>query len=118
MDAIEALKAALTASHAKQVTVDEFSETRLNSKGEPYTYTRKKTRQQVNEVPADWRAAVEYLKRRDRSHWSERIDTTSVTIPITLELITLMQTLGLTPLDITEEMTALLEDIKARVGHD
>lgn len=76
LDAIETLKKALQPTQQKQVTVDEFSETRLNSKGEPYTYTRKKTRQQVSEVPGDWRAAVEYLKRRDKANWTERTEYT------------------------------------------
>ena len=51
---------------------ETFSETRINARtGEPYTYTRTKVTKTVTNHPADWRAAAEYLKRRDPFNWSE-----------------------------------------------
>lgn len=52
-------------------TTETVSETRLDKDGKPYQYTRTVTRRQVTHQPGDWRAAVEYLERRDPANWSK-----------------------------------------------
>lgn len=55
-------------------STETFAETRINPKdGKTYTYTRTKVIKQATNHPADWRAAAEYLKRRDPLNWSEMI---------------------------------------------
>lgn len=39
---------------------------------EPYEYRKTITRQSVTVNPPDWRAAVEFLKRRDNESWSDK----------------------------------------------
>lgn len=59
-----------------QITVDATEtvrETRLNKHGQPYTYERTESKRQITHQPGDWRAGIEYLKRRDPEHWSERL---------------------------------------------
>lgn len=110
LDAIETLKRALDTSQQKNVTVEEFSETRLNSEGKPYTYTRKKTRQQVSETPGDWRAAIEYLKRRDNNHWSDKIDVT-INSQIRAILPQLLKEIESAGLDASDVFNAMLSEI-------
>lgn len=55
-------------------TVETFTETRLNRRGEPYEYVRRREMETVRQQPGDWRAAVEYLKRRDKDHWTDRLE--------------------------------------------
>lgn len=38
----------------------------------PYEYRKTITRQSITTTPPDWRAAVEFLKRRDNKHWSDK----------------------------------------------
>lgn len=52
-------------------TTETVTETRLKKDGTPYDYTKTIVRETVIERPGDWRAALEYLKRRDSLHWSE-----------------------------------------------
>lgn len=72
--AVGAIRSALTPQPQVTETVDVYTEIRLrkNEKGEevPYLYEERRTRRTVTEVAPDWRAAVEYLKRRDPEHWA------------------------------------------------
>ena len=51
------------------------TETRMGKDGQPYEYRKEHTERAVTYHPSDWRAAVEYLKRRDADNWSEKINT-------------------------------------------
>lgn len=69
--AVEAYRAAMQDSQTKSAKTTEFTETRLNKKGEPYTYKRTTIEKSVTENAPDWRAAESYLKRRDPENWAE-----------------------------------------------
>lgn len=78
--AVRAITSALmpSTSHIKETTTIE--ETRLRTvkladgttEQQPYTYRRTTTTFRDIENPADWRAGIEYLKRRDRNDWSDK----------------------------------------------
>lgn len=65
----------------ENVTTKTVSETKLRKKRlpdgtvveEPYTWTRTETTKTVSQYPSDWRAAMEFLKRRDKENWSDKI---------------------------------------------
>ncbi|MDZ4768372.1 MAG: hypothetical protein SGJ24_04525 [Chloroflexota bacterium] len=79
--AVVALRTGMTAAETRKQTVKTFSETRLRAGtgGEqvPYTYTRTERVEETTNHPPDWRAGIEYLRRRDAANWS---DTQRVTI--------------------------------------
>lgn len=53
-------------------SVETFTETRLNNKGQPYEYTRVTERRTETQKAGDWRAAMEYLARTDPDNWSRQ----------------------------------------------
>lgn len=65
-------------SETKSVMTETVEETRLrkvkDTDGkiveEPYTYKRKIIRKTTTHAPGDWRAAMEYLARRDPENWA------------------------------------------------
>lgn len=69
-----AVRTGLTEQRYSDVTTETFSETRLrkNEQGEevPYLYQETTTRTVTRVVPPDWRAGVEFLKRRDPATWN------------------------------------------------
>lgn|GEM_PF-6723318 len=72
-----ALRSGMLASQTVIEATEIFTETRLrkmtDGSEEPYTYEKKTTRKSTTKHPSDWRAALEYLKRRDPEHWSDRV---------------------------------------------
>lgn len=70
--AIGALRNAMTPYTQKARTVETMTETKLTRKGEPYEYTKRHESETVTTFAGDWRAAVEYLKRRFPDEWSEK----------------------------------------------
>lgn len=52
-------------------TTETVTETRLTKDGKPYQYTRTVTRREVRHQGGDWRAAIEWLKRRRSTDWAE-----------------------------------------------
>ncbi len=70
--AIGTLRSAMAPTRTISKTTETFTETRVDSKGEPYEYKRVTERHTVTVIPGDWRAAIEYLKRRYRDEWSEK----------------------------------------------
>lgn len=75
----EALVTGAAAIHSGAVggeTVEEYTEvvkeTRTGKDGKPYTTQYEKTTIKRIKHPPDWRAGVEYLKRRDPDNWSEK----------------------------------------------
>lgn len=55
---------------AETVTTESFEETRLDKEGKPYTYRKTVTKRTVAHMPGDWRAAADYLARRDPENWA------------------------------------------------
>lgn len=70
--AVNTLHAALSPTVGKSRTKDTFTETRLDSFGHETQYQTVKEHEVETVYPADWRAAVEYLKRRYPGEWSEK----------------------------------------------
>jgi hypothetical protein len=67
-------------SQQEAVTTETSIETRLRKVKttdgkiveEPYEYKKTVTRKTVTHVPGDWRAAMEYLARRDPENWARQ----------------------------------------------
>ena len=72
VDAIDTLHAATQPYKHRTVFKDVFTETRFRKNGDPYEFRRTSERETINYFPGDWRAAVEYLKRRFPDEWSEK----------------------------------------------
>lgn len=77
VSAIGTLRTAMQPYNQIQTVTEVFTETRIakGANGEPvaYEYTQTKTRKTVTRLQGDWRAAVEYLKRRYPEEWSEHL---------------------------------------------
>lgn len=70
--AIRTLHAALSPTVGKSVIVDTFTETKVDTFGHETKHTTVKEHEVTTTYPADWKAAVEYLKRRFPGEWSEK----------------------------------------------
>lgn len=77
--AVKTLRSALKPRKSTSKSTEVFTETRFDRKGEKYEYKKTTTRNTITVEAPDWKAAVEYLKRRDPKHWSEKhnVDVTS-----------------------------------------
>jgi hypothetical protein len=71
--ATDSLRNGMLPTLVKSETTETIRETRLNKSGQPYTYEKVVSRRTITEQPGDWRAAVEYLKRRDPEHWTDHV---------------------------------------------
>lgn len=71
--AIETIKVAMLPRVETQRVVKTYSETRLDKDNQPYEY--KEVTSTVTRTPmlGDWRAAVEYLKRRYPEEWTDHV---------------------------------------------
>lgn len=72
MAAIKTLRTAMDPFTETTKVTETFSETRIGRDGLPYEY--KRVKQSVTKVrrQGDWRAALEYLKRRHYDEWGDR----------------------------------------------
>lgn len=70
--AVQTLRTAMTPTISRTRKIHRVTETRENIYGKPYEYTLVDENEYVTENPGDWRAAVEYLKRRFPDEWSEK----------------------------------------------
>ena len=83
--AVSSIRLALAPAETVTDITETITETRLRTvkhdngtvEQVPYTHTRTVNKQSVTTAPPDWRAGIEYLKRRDAAHWSDNI-----TVPI------------------------------------
>lgn len=73
INAVVVLRQGMMKGKTVSKTTETFTETRVKQNGETYDYTRTVVRETETENPGDWRAALEYLKRRDAGNWSETI---------------------------------------------
>lgn len=72
--AIETIRAAMSPYNQTSTTKKTFTETRINPKtGEEYTYRRVEESKTVTRLQGDFRAAIEYLKRRFPDEWRDQI---------------------------------------------
>ena len=70
--AIGTLRNAMSPYKEASTTTETYTETKLTRSGDPYEYKRQTERKTVTLYAGDWRAAVEYLKRRAPDEWSEK----------------------------------------------
>ena len=70
--ATDCLHSGMMPSKTKSVAKDTITETRMGKDGKTYQYTKTTIKEHVTEAPGDWRAGVEYLKRRDNAHWGDQ----------------------------------------------
>lgn len=68
--ATQTLVDAIRGAKTQTSTVEVFEETRIDRAGKPYQYQRRKTTTSTTQHAGDWRAALEYLKRRSPEEWS------------------------------------------------
>lgn len=73
--AITAFRTGLAATSEVKMNTEEFSETRLDRDGKPYTYKRTRTTKSEIKRPADWRAGLAWLERRNANRWMQRTQT-------------------------------------------
>lgn len=71
--AIETIHLAMKPFFEKTVRVETFTETRLTKDGKEYEYKRVTKTVATVARQGDWRAALEYLKRRHPGEWSEHL---------------------------------------------
>lgn len=78
--AVYAIRYAIQGHDESNTTTETHTETRLRrgKEGEqvPYEHTRTVRKDFRAAVAPDWRAAIDYLKRRDPEHWSDKINIT------------------------------------------
>lgn len=82
--AIDSIRSAMTPYKQSSTTTETYTETKHDRQGQPYEYKRKTERKTVTLLAGDWRAAVEYLKRRFPQEWSEKV---TLDIDIKIELV-------------------------------
>lgn len=110
--AINSLRLGMLPSQVVVDATETVRETRLNSKGQPYSYERTETRRQITQQPGDWRAGESFLKRRDPEHWSERL-----VISISPQDLEVFQILGMEPSEAVKDFLEMLHQIAARKTH-
>lgn len=75
--AVMAVNTGLVATEQVETVIEAFTETRFRRGKDgveiPYEYRRTLHKTVVREIPPDWRAGIEYLKRRMPEEWSDRI---------------------------------------------
>lgn len=70
--AIQTVHESLSPTKVISRSTDTFTETRVNSYGKEYVYKQVRVRETVTTNPGDWRAAIEFLKRRFPDEWGDR----------------------------------------------
>lgn len=70
--AITTLRAAMSPTVSRTKKTHRVTETKENVYGKPYEYKLVDEVETETAIPGDWRAALEYLKRRAPDEWSEK----------------------------------------------
>lgn len=113
MLATEALHSALLPSEVVHNTAEVVTETRINAKtNKPYTYTKEIKRSAITENPPDWRAAVEFLKRRDATNWGATLKI-NIDVKLVIDAIDALKALGHDPATVFNDIIA-----RAKVEQD
>lgn len=76
--AAETITRAIEGAESGKRTVTTLREIRLDSENKPYVYERETIVEEIYKTAPDWRAAIEFLARRDKPNWSERIEIQAV----------------------------------------
>lgn len=70
--AIDTLRNSMSPTRTVKRIKNTVTETRFNPYGKEYLYTSTDEHEVTVDMPGDWHAAVEYLKRRYPDEWSEK----------------------------------------------
>lgn len=71
--AMKVLRTAMEPHQQVSTKVKTYKETRINKvTGEPYEYVEVQEEKTITTFPGDWRAGVEYLKRRHFDEWGDK----------------------------------------------
>jgi hypothetical protein len=112
--AIQALRSGMAPQESVTSIRKTITETRLKKDGSEYTYEKTETEERVLEQPGDWRAAVEYLKRRDPENWSEH-HVVAGAIELSPDVVAMLEGLGVS----MEEVRRAFEDmVRQRAAGD
>lgn len=108
--AIESVRLGMLPNKIIVEATETTRETRLNKSGQPYTYERTETKKEITHQPGDWRAGIEYLKRRDPDHWSEKL-----VITLSPEDLEAVRALGYTmPSEAVQDFLQILREAAQR----
>lgn len=70
--AIDTLRNAMSPTISRTRKIHTVTELKENIYGKPYEYKKVDEYETIIDMPGDWRASVEYLKRRAPEEWSEK----------------------------------------------
>lgn len=107
--ATESIRLGMMPTLVKSETTETIRETRMNKNGQPYTYEKVVNRRTLTEQPGDWRAAVEYLKRRDPEHWTDH-----VVVSFSPEALIAMQQLGVDHTEAVKQFEQMMIEAAAK----
>lgn len=119
--AVGTLRSAMSPTKSVKRVKETFTETRFNPWGKEFTYTRTDEREIETDVPGDWRAAVEYLKRR-HAEWGDKQTTFNFDVPPDKieRLMKALERAGMSASDLFDdlirEIDAQHEDVSAAGG--
>lgn len=116
VNAVAAIRTAVLGAEQTSDDTETVTETRLRKgdKGEqvPYEYTKTIRRKTLTKYPPDWRAAIEYLKRRDNKNWSDRVQVDlNIDITIIQRTIAALEEAGI---DATDFFTKAIARVEAK----
>jgi hypothetical protein len=101
--ATNTLRLGMLPTELETETTETITETRLKKDGTLYEYQKTTTRKSVATQPGDWRAAVEWLKRRDPEHWTDH-----VVVAFSPEALIAMQQLGVNHSEAVKEFERIV----------
>lgn len=110
--AIESVRLGMLPSQIVMERTETVRETRIDRNGRPYPYERTEVIKSITKQPGDWRAGIEYLKRRDPEHWTDR-----VVLSFSPEAVAVMHQLGINPSEAVKQFEEMLAEL-ATQQHD
>jgi hypothetical protein len=121
--AVIAFRSGLTEQRVNETQTETYTETRakLDKKGEliTYPYTKTTTRKVDRVMPRDWRAGKEWLERRDRENWGNKIEIMlGVKLDVLKELKLKADAAGVDLSQVFEQMVNQLGSISIGTGED
>lgn len=70
----------------------------------PYQHIKETSKDIITNHPGDWRAAMEYLARRDPDEWARQKIQIDVEIKLIVEVVAAIESLGQNPADVFERI--------------
>lgn len=109
MTAIGTLHSAMMPTETVKRTKHTLKETRVNTWGKEFIYEKTEEDEFTVHAPGDWRAAVEYLKRRHGNEWGDKQTNVNYNVdPALMEkLFKSLDAAGLNASDVFNELIAV-----------